>query len=318
MDSLLAYVDDPYIRFCWSTPNLSALEQKVIWAIDKLSSINGRISMSEIAKGAQASRRTVFDIVRRFRGRGIIFIGELGKVGIFRVDLRSLARDQPVQALHNQVQALHNPMQDSPDQPMQTLHNPPPGNVPALPEEDFKSFKNKGLNETKEVKISPPPSSSPRVKGGIDYETIRPLVAYFHELRGFKTNQPPELPAADLCFRFDGLIRARGPEKSRYLLLAHFHETRQQNSKKNLRQYDSLHHAIPWVKRNGQNFFREINLEWADERIEAGWKITVEKEKKAASQKAEREKEAIQVASEEQRKAHLDVILGRTRRSAVQ
>lgn len=301
MDALCSYVDDPFLNFCWSTPTLSDLEQKIIWTIDRLSRITGRLSMAEIARAARASRRSVANVIQRFRGKGLTFVGEVGRIGIIRVDLGA------IQAAGEPMHPEHKPVHDVPGSPMHAVHTPPAPTLPVLPERDFKSLKiNLRVNHMEGVKAPPTPIFSEEEK-----KTISEAVRYYQELRGADTNQPPVVPGADLCFRILSAARLCGAEQSRYLLIAHFEETRQQKN----RRFDSLHHAFPWVVRDGRKIWNELNVEWAEQRIERGRKIA--EGRKSQKQEIERKRaEEAAVVPPERARQLIDQILGRTRKSA--
>jgi hypothetical protein len=312
------YLQDPFLRFTYDFPGLSCVEQKVLWTIERLGEISGRMSMADIARAAQVARRTVAKIADKFRGRGLTFIGAFGQTGIFRLDRDSLRGILPMHAVHR------SPVHPVQGLPMHAAHTPEPPRVPALPEGDLKALRELRVNGNMGVKIAAAakpkkhaPLSSDFLSADQERDVLE-VVRMYWDLRGAQTNQPPGLPEADLCLRILSGLEVWGLENSGYLLLSHFHENRQaENIRMKNKNWDSLHHAFPWVVRDGRKIFSELNKDWALQRIENGRKIAEQQKKKQDERRKQVEcRDGQEPACPEIRRRFLDQILGRTRKSA--
>lgn len=268
MQTYCACYDDPIFALYAQNQDMSPAEFVVLWIVDRKSKVTGRMSFAEIAREAHLSARTVGDIVRRHAGKALTFIREVGRSGIIRVS-DSGRKNLPT----------------STPEPRKNFPTPIPPTLPALPEGDLKALRlSLRVNQKEGVKAPPTPRFSIEER-----DSISSLASFHAELRGADTNQPPVFPGADLCLRTLGLLRLRGAVACRYLLIAHFHEVRQQKSGKTLLQFDSLHHAFPWVVEDGKKKFNEINLEWADERIQKGEQIARAQERERARKQEQKE-----------------------------
>lgn len=287
MNTYAAYVQDPFVQFCLATPDLSNLEQRVLWFVQQLSEISGRLSMADIAAAAQVSRTSVESVVRKFRNRGLSFFGELGRVGIFRVNMKCLCKDSP-------TQTASTPAQELSGQPTQTAGTPDAPNLCPLPERDLKASLtplNRNLKGKGYAFKTPSPSLSSQI-GEKEKAEIRNVVAQFHELRGVKMTQPPGLPEAEPCLRIMAALRDWGPEKCGYLLLSHFHEMGQDKKRGKYKpHWDRIENAFMPARENGKWIPTKLDREWAVQRIEEGEKIAKAKEIRAQEREREQRRE---------------------------
>ena len=285
MQSIALYVDDPFLQFCWSLPTLSALEQRIIWTINKLSAINARLSFSGLARAAQVSRRSVVNVVRKFRGRGLLVIGEIGRAGIVRVDLPCLRRDSPGQTVPTSVHEL-------PRQPGQTVPTPPPGNVSLLPEGILKAFKLKDLRIKREgadeTRPTPRSQISSAGKAGLSAEEksdLEALVQFHADVLGLKISNPPVLPAGHLYFSLVDCLSRIGREANLDAILAHIEEEKQgKKSEKELlsSRFIKLEYIFRGEKINGKTTPGSVDMYRISELAARGRAIREQRERRAA------------------------------------
>jgi len=271
-----AITSNEIYSFFRSTPELNAIDKLVAVAIAVTP--KKKISISTLAADLSVSRPTVIQALKRMRGKIVDWVGELGHENWYTIRPGNwLGQKTPTR-------------QESLHPPGKNLYTPPAPIPPSPPGGGFKSFKSIKKEERGASATPPAPLSqiSSAGKVGLSAEEksdLEAIVVHHAKVCGFKTSNPPVLPAGDLCFELKSLFPRVGREAILDAILAHIEEEKQgKKSEKELlsSRFIKLEYIFRGEKINGKTTPGSVDMYRISELAARGRAIREQRERRAA------------------------------------